>query len=103
MAQVPHPPDPSSTPGRGTRGDDSLEVDVKAATDSGIVVARNLVKVYDSGKVEVHALRGVELVVRQGEMVAIMGPSGCGKTTLLYCLSGIDEMTSGDVYLDGHS
>lgn len=103
MAQVSQSPDPSSTPGPGTRGDNSLEVDAKAATDSGIVVARNLVKVYDSGKVEVHALRGVELVVRQGEMVAIMGPSGCGKTTLLYCLSGIDEMTSGEVYLDGHS
>ena len=69
--------------------------------DSGIVVAHGLVKVYDSGKVEVHALRGVDLVVRAGEMVAVMGPSGCGKTTLLYCLSGIDEMTAGEVYLDG--
>lgn len=73
------------------------------ATDSGVVVARGLVKVYDTGKVEVHALRGIDLVVRSGEMVAIMGPSGCGKTTLLYCLSGIDEMTEGEVYLDGHA
>ncbi len=73
------------------------------AADSGIVVARALVKVYDTGKVEVRALRGIDLVVREGENVAIMGPSGCGKTTLLYCLSGIDEMTAGEVYLDGHT
>ena len=67
-----------------------------------IVRAVRVHKTYNSGAVEVHALRGVDLVVREREMVAIMGPSGCGKTTLLYCLSGIDEMTSGQVYLDGH-
>jgi len=102
MAQFPQSPDPSWTTDHGTPRDGSLRAEAKSATESGIVVARNLVKVYDSGKVEVHALRGVDLVVREREMVAIMGPSGCGKTTLLYCLSGIDEMTSGQVYLDGH-
>ncbi len=71
--------------------------------DGGIVVARKLVKVYDTGAIQVPALRGVDLVVREGEMVAIVGPSGCGKTTLLNVLSGIDEMTSGEVYIAGQS
>ena len=66
-----------------------------------IVIARRLVKTYDSGEVEVHALRGLDLDIRRGEMVAIMGPSGCGKTTLLNCLSGIDDFTSGEVWISG--
>ncbi len=66
-----------------------------------IVIARRLVKTYDSGEVEVHALRGLDLDVRKGEMVAVMGPSGCGKTTLLNCVSGIDEFTSGEVWIAG--
>jgi putative ABC transport system ATP-binding protein len=59
------------------------------------------VKTYDSGEVEVHALRGLDLDIRRGEMVAVMGPSGCGKTTLLNCLSGIDEFTAGEVWISG--
>ncbi len=66
-----------------------------------IVVARKLVKTYDTGEVEVHALRGLDLDIRKGEMVAIMGPSGCGKTTLLNCLSGIDEFSNGEVWIAG--
>jgi ABC-type lipoprotein export system ATPase subunit len=49
----------------------------------------------------VEALRGVSLIIRRGEMVAIMGPSGCGKTTLLNCLSGLDVIDSGQVLVDG--
>lgn len=60
-------------------------------------------KVYNSGAVEVHALRGVSLEIPRGEMVAIMGPSGCGKTTLLNCFSGLDDLTSGDVLIEGVS
>ncbi len=60
-------------------------------------------KVYNSGAVKVHALRGVNLVIPRGEMVAIMGPSGCGKTTLLNCFSGLDDLTSGDVLIEGVS
>ena len=66
-----------------------------------IVQAAGIEKTYDTGTVKVHALRGVDLSVRRGEMVAIMGPSGCGKTTLLNCLSGLDEIDSGQVLIDG--
>lgn len=72
-----------------------------APKDDRIVVARKLTKIYDSGEIEVRALRGVDLDVRKGEMVAIMGPSGCGKTTLLNCLSGIDEFNGGEVWVAG--
>ena len=66
-----------------------------------IIDATGVVKTYDTGKVQVRALRGVTLPVRRGEMVAIMGPSGCGKTTLLNCLSGLDDIDSGSVLIDG--
>ena len=60
-------------------------------------------KTYNSGPVTVHALRGVNLEIPRGEMVAIIGPSGCGKTTLLNCFSGLDDLTSGDVQIEGVS
>ncbi|MGI0149899.1 MAG: ABC transporter ATP-binding protein [Thermoplasmata archaeon] len=60
-------------------------------------------KTYNSGPVTVHALRGVNLAIPRGEMVAIMGPSGCGKTTLLNCFSGLDDLTSGVVRIEGVS
>jgi putative ABC transport system ATP-binding protein len=68
-----------------------------------IVEARAIEKTYETGKVEVHALRGVDLVVARGEMLAIMGPSGSGKTTLLNCLSGLDSIDSGDALIEGAS
>lgn len=66
-----------------------------------IIEAREVVKTYDTGAAGVQALRGVSLAVPRGEMVAIMGPSGCGKTTLLNCLSGLDTVDSGQVWIDG--
>ncbi len=72
-------------------------------SDVPMVRAVNAQKVYNSGAVEVHALRGVSLEIPRGEMVAIMGPSGCGKTTLLNCFSGLDDLTSGDVLIEGVS
>jgi putative ABC transport system ATP-binding protein len=66
-----------------------------------IIEARNLHKTYSSGSVKVEALRGVDLKVKRGEIVAIMGSSGCGKTTLLNCLSGLDEPSSGKVIVEG--
>ncbi len=68
-----------------------------------IIQATGLHKTYDTGQVQVHALRGVDLTVERGEMVAIMGPSGCGKTTLLNCLSGLDGVDQGEVIIDGTS
>ena len=66
-----------------------------------VIEARNVRKTYDSGSLAVHALRGLELQVRKGEVVSLMGPSGCGKTTLLNCLSGLDDLTSGSVLIEG--
>jgi ABC-type lipoprotein export system ATPase subunit len=66
-----------------------------------IIQATGIHKTYDTGRIQVHALRGVDLTVQRGEMVAIMGPSGCGKTTLLNCLSGLDSVDQGDVRIEG--
>ena len=68
--------------------------------DEYIVEARGIHKIYDTGRVKVHALRGIDLTVRKGEMVGIMGPSGCGKTTMLNCLSGLDNLTEGKVHIE---
>jgi putative ABC transport system ATP-binding protein len=68
-----------------------------------IIAAEGVVKVYDTGAVQVRALGGVDLTVARGEVVAIMGPSGCGKTTLLNCLSGLDTFDLGDVRIEGVS
>lgn len=66
-----------------------------------IIEARNVQKTYDTGTVQVHALRGINLEVVRGEMVAVMGQSGCGKTTLLNCLAGLDGVDSGEIVIDG--
>ena len=68
--------------------------------DTPIVEAKQLDKVYDTGAVRVHALKGVDVTIHRGEMVSIMGPSGCGKTTLLNCLSGLDSIDGGDVRIE---
>jgi ABC-type lipoprotein export system ATPase subunit len=72
-------------------------------TSDFLVEARDVHKIYDTGKVKVHALKGVSMAIGRGEMVAIMGPSGCGKTTLLNCLSGLDAVDEGDVLIEGTS
>ena len=66
-----------------------------------MIEASDLRKIYNGGEVKVEALKGVSLSVQKGEMAAIMGPSGCGKTTLLNSLSGLDDITSGEVVIAG--
>jgi putative ABC transport system ATP-binding protein len=72
-----------------------------ASAPAAIVAARGVSKVYESGRLRVEALASVDLTVHRGEMLAVVGPSGCGKTTLLNCLSGLDDISSGQVLLEG--
>ncbi|RAH13975.1 MAG: ABC transporter ATP-binding protein [Methanobacteriota archaeon] len=62
---------------------------------------QGLWKIYEMGDEKVQAVRGIDLEIKNGEMVAIMGPSGCGKTTLLNILSGIDDPSAGQVMVSG--
>ena len=71
------------------------------AGGSPIIEARGVTKTYDTGTVQVNALKNVGLTIRRGEMVSIMGPSGCGKTTLLNCLSGLDAVDEGEILIEG--
>ena len=67
---------------------------------AGIIV-KDVIKVYHLGKVEVQALRGLSMSVREGEVVSIIGPSGSGKTTLLNVIGGLDTATAGSVVVGG--
>jgi putative ABC transport system ATP-binding protein len=67
-----------------------------------IIATQDLKKIFRVGKVEVPALRGVDLVAQEGELLAVVGPSGCGKSTLLHVLGGLTSPTSGTVFVDGN-
>ncbi len=77
--------------------------DTRANGSPPIVSARSVHKTYRTGDVVVPALRGVDLEILTGEFLTIIGPSGNGKSTLLNCLSGIDDIDSGEVVIDGLS
>ncbi len=66
-----------------------------------VLEARELTKTYGTGELRVESLRGVDLKVEQGELLAITGPSGSGKSTLLHLLGGVDAPTSGQVLMEG--
>lgn len=79
------------------------DADAGRSAGTGAVVfrAEGVTRVYDTGTVRVHALRGIDLVLREGEFVVLLGASGSGKSTLLNILGGLDVPTSGTVrYLD---
>jgi len=67
-----------------------------------VIQLNDIQKVYDTGAVRVHALKGVSLEIGRGEFVAIMGTSGSGKSTLMNILGCLDKPTSGEYFLDGH-
>jgi len=72
------------------------------AADADLIIrAEQVVKTYQTGSSQMTALKGVDFAVRRGEMVAVMGPSGSGKATLLNVLSGLDEVSSGRIWLEG--
>ena len=77
--------------GKGPPGDSQLV--------TALLIARDLVKSYQTGDAEQAVLRGVSMTVEPGEWVAIMGPSGCGKSTLLHLLGGLDDPDGGTVEL----
>jgi putative ABC transport system ATP-binding protein len=66
-----------------------------------LLEARDLRKTYKIGKMQVEALRGVNLRIRAGELTAVMGPSGCGKSTLMHILGAMTKPTSGSALIDG--
>ncbi len=66
-----------------------------------ILKAENLEKIYRVGKVDVPALRGIDLTVQEGEFLAVMGPSGCGKSTMLHLMGGLLTPTNGRIIIDG--
>ncbi len=66
-----------------------------------VVVGHDVWKVYGAGETAVPALRGINIEILRGEILAVMGPSGCGKTTFLNCFSGLDDISRGSVTVEG--
>ena len=66
-----------------------------------VIEVKNLEKTYNDSEIKVHAVRGVDLEIEEGEFTAIVGPSGSGKTTFLNMLGGLDKPTSGKIHIGG--
>ncbi|HOT75195.1 MAG TPA: ABC transporter ATP-binding protein [Candidatus Wallbacteria bacterium] len=71
-----------------------------AESNKKIIEIKNLTKIYDTGKIKVNALNGVDFSIGEGELIAIMGPSGSGKSTMMNVLGCLDKPTGGTYYLD---
>jgi putative ABC transport system ATP-binding protein len=67
-----------------------------------LIVFKKVSKIYPMGEVEVNALKDVDLVIKEGELIVILGPSGSGKTTLLNLIGGMDKVTEGKLTVNGH-
>jgi len=68
-----------------------------------MIETKNLSKIYNPGKFEVKAVNDVNSLFKEGEFTSVVGPSGSGKTTFLNCVGGLDNPTSGNVYIDGEN
>ena len=68
-----------------------------------MIETKNLSKIYNPGKFEVKAVNDVNSLFKEGEFTSVVGPSGSGKTTFLNCVGGLDNPTSGDVYIAGEN
>jgi putative ABC transport system ATP-binding protein len=86
----------------GAASPSGLAVGAESSAPRATLRARGLAKVYRSGDVEVHALRGVDLTLLMGELVVLLGASGSGKSTLLNILGGLDTGTSGEAWFLDH-
>jgi putative ABC transport system ATP-binding protein len=73
----------------------------KSAREGPIIQMRAICKVYETGRVKVEALKGIDLEIRAGEFAAIVGPSGSGKSTLMNLIGCLDTPTGGDYFLGG--
>lgn len=73
----------------------------ETSTNRPIISVRGLTKIFGRGEAEVHALRGVDLDIEEGQLTAIMGPSGSGKSTLMHCVVGLEKASSGTIELAG--
>jgi putative ABC transport system ATP-binding protein len=78
-------------------------MNIRESESKEILVSDGVRKIYRSGADSIVALHGLDLVVPHGQFLAVMGPSGSGKTTLLNCVSGLDDIDSGRVLVDGLS
>jgi putative ABC transport system ATP-binding protein len=79
----------------------TMDAPPERATAQALIQLRGVVKIYQTGKLQYPALRGVDLSIHAGEMVAVVGPSGSGKTTIMNMITGIDRPTQGSVTVDG--